>query len=154
MSISEISKVTKQDYGTVKQNDSFAGMGKTDFLALIIAQLKYQDPLSPVSNFDFMSQTAQFNMLEQVINLNAKFDMLTQLYDMTYTNTLLGKSIEYTDSQGNKNEGVVEKVERIDGLLWLYCQGSYIAPSWVTGIVNTQPWQEPGQEGQNQDGGQ
>jgi len=98
MSISSVSSVSDSGQtSTANQITQYTDLGKNDFLKLICAQLKYQDPLSPVDNFDFLGQTAQFSMLEQVIDLNSRFDILAQLNDMAYVNSLLGKSVEWED---------------------------------------------------------
>ncbi|GEM_PF-2341921 len=119
-------------------SSSYGGVSKYDFLKLITAQLKYQDPLSPVTNFDFMGQAAQFNILEQIMELNQSFQTLTQLYDLTYTNSFLGKNIEWLDSSGELKSGLVEKLVRADGLVWLYVDGNMVAPSWVTSIKQSE----------------
>jgi len=54
-------------------------MGKDDFLRLLVTQLSYQDPLSPVDNQEFIAQTAQFSALEQMQNLNESFKSLMQI---------------------------------------------------------------------------
>ena len=49
-------------------------MGSDDFLALMIAQMKNQDPTKPMDQMAFMSQLAQFGTLSGVQELNAEDD--------------------------------------------------------------------------------
>lgn len=41
------------------------GADKNTFLKLLVAQLKYQDPLNPADGTQFVTQLAQFTSLEQ-----------------------------------------------------------------------------------------
>ena len=45
-------------------------LDKNDFLRLLITQLRNQNPLQPVDQSEFLSQTAQFTALEQLTNIN------------------------------------------------------------------------------------
>jgi flagellar basal-body rod modification protein FlgD len=47
---------------------------KEEFLNILVTQLKNQDPLNPMENDRFAVDLAQFSQLEQLINLNEKFD--------------------------------------------------------------------------------
>jgi len=50
---------------TAKSNE----LGKDAFLQLLITQMKYQDPLNPSSNTEYVAQLATFSQLEQIQNL-------------------------------------------------------------------------------------
>lgn len=45
-------------------------MGKDDFMKLLVAQLKNQDPLNPMDGKDMAAQLAQFSSVEQMMKLN------------------------------------------------------------------------------------
>ena len=76
-------------------------MGRDDFLQLLVTQLKYQDPLSPMEGTEFASQLAQFSSLEQLSNLNEAVQLsidgnyyLSQSINNTLTATLIGKNVK------------------------------------------------------------
>ena len=72
-------------------------LGKDEFLRLLIAQLKNQDPLSPMENTEFTAQMAQFSSLEQLFNVNDNLESL-QTLNAAVANTqalaLIGKQIQ------------------------------------------------------------
>ncbi|MEP6833501.1 MAG: flagellar hook capping FlgD N-terminal domain-containing protein [Gemmatimonas sp.] len=65
-------------------------MGKDDFMKLLVAQLKNQDPLNPMDGKDMAAQLAQFSSVEQMMQLNttvsaqsdAQNKMVTALEDL------------------------------------------------------------------------
>jgi len=61
-------------YGLTAASSDARALDKHDFLKLLVAQLRYQDPLQPLENAEFMSQLAQFSTLEELQNLSAVFE--------------------------------------------------------------------------------
>ncbi|MCO5142765.1 MAG: hypothetical protein M9962_06720 [Oligoflexia bacterium] len=51
-------------------------MGKDDFVKLMTAQLKHQDPINPMKNEQMAAQLAQFSALEQMVNMNKNIEQL------------------------------------------------------------------------------
>lgn len=49
-------------------------LGQEDFLKLMVAQLKNQDPNNPADNGEFLSQIAQFSMVSGIDDLGVSFD--------------------------------------------------------------------------------
>jgi flagellar basal-body rod modification protein FlgD len=45
-------------------------IGESEFLNLLVTQLKNQDPMNPMDNSEFITQMASFNSLEQLISIN------------------------------------------------------------------------------------
>ena len=75
-------------------NDS---LDKDAFLQLLVAQMKYQDPLEPTSNTEYISQYATFSELEQMQNMSASMDLFR-------ASSLVGETVllKVKDSQGRE----------------------------------------------------
>ena len=51
-------------------------LGQDEFLTLMIAQFKNQDPFEPMTNGDFLGQLAQFSTVSGISELQTSFDTL------------------------------------------------------------------------------
>lgn len=71
-------------------------LGKTDFLSLLVTQLKNQDPLKPSDPTEFTSQLAQYSSLEQLYNINETMKALEDikgLFGQMSTLSLIDKKV-------------------------------------------------------------
>jgi len=62
--------------GSTAPNSS-TSLGGTDFLTLMLAQLKNQDPTSPVDSNTFLTQLAQLSEVQGITSLNTSFNSLS-----------------------------------------------------------------------------
>jgi len=90
---------------TTKDNTS---LGKDDFLNLLVAQLRYQDPMSPMEDKEFISQMAQFTSLEQQLNL-------TNTMATMQATGMIGAEVYWKDDSGVIYSGIVKSVAISDG---------------------------------------
>ncbi len=93
-------------------------MGKEDFLTLLVAQLKNQDPLNPDDPTEFTAQLAQFSSLEQLHNLNDSMDNLVTSNansDKLSTLNTIGKEVVYQDGSFNFSGEPVTLGYKLDG---------------------------------------
>lgn len=84
-------------------------MGKDEFLKLLTFQLQNQDPMNPMDQSKMTGELAQFSQLEQLSNLNKKFDDVNKtkgIEDKFYAASFVGKKVVTTGSTINlKNSG-------------------------------------------------
>ena len=81
-------------------------LGRDQFLELLVAQLKHQDPLNPMQPDAFAAQLAQFSSVEQLTKLNSAFTALqsdaaarTMLDKTNLGASLIGKHVLAEGSQ-------------------------------------------------------
>jgi flagellar basal-body rod modification protein FlgD len=71
-------------------------LGKEEFLTLLVAQLKNQDPLNPQDGTEFTAQLAQFSSLEQLIDMNSSLSVLSetnQTFDRMSALGMIGQTV-------------------------------------------------------------
>jgi flagellar basal-body rod modification protein FlgD len=117
MSVGGVSSSATEVNGVpVVEKGANTQMSKTQFLEMLITQLKYQDPMNPMDNTQMVQQQAMFSELEQMMNLNENFDtfvsdqktLMTQMSSMFLTQQtvgFLGNTIDYPTDTVNVSEG-------------------------------------------------
>lgn len=92
-------------------------LGKTDFLNLLVTQLRHQNPLEPMKQEEYAAELAQFSSLEQLSNLNDGFDQmyasnmqLNQSITNALSANLIGKNLRGTGNQVEYNAAGDNKI--------------------------------------------
>ncbi|MBO4908803.1 MAG: hypothetical protein J5476_05910 [Lachnospiraceae bacterium] len=130
----EIITSASQDSLSAKGSDKNSGMDKDAFLQLLVAQMKYQDPLEPTSNTEYISQYAQFSQVEALNNMSTTMEL-------SRYSSYVGKEvvIESTDGSGKTTQtrGFVDYVTFEEGKAYFSIEGNlYKAEDMVTVISN------------------
>jgi len=64
------------------------------FMQLLVAQLKYQNPMNPADGVEFMTQLTQFSQLEQMVSIRKGVDSVTELISSMSGETTSGGATE------------------------------------------------------------
>lgn len=106
------------------------------FLKMLVAQMQNQDPFNPQDPTQYVTQLAQFTMLDQTMSLNENMENLILMNNgllvnsaMSGATSLIGKNIEaygpvedgvtYEDNNIPKITGTVEGVHIKDGTVYM-----------------------------------
>lgn len=71
-----------------------SAISQDEFIKLFLAQLRYQDPLQPLNNEEFLAQLAQFASLAQTKKTNQGINNLVAMNSATQSIELLEKQVE------------------------------------------------------------
>lgn len=96
MTVSSINTGGTGGSQSLNQSSLLNGVNFDTFLTLLVAQLKYQDPMNPTDSTQFTGQLAQFSQVEQQINSNNYLAELLKQRDygqQTLATSYLGKVV-------------------------------------------------------------
>lgn len=80
------------------------------FLQLLVAQLRYQDPTSPMDTTQLMAQTTQMTSVEQLVALADTQREAFAMQQRATAASLVGKQVTAVDAEGTSVTGVVSAV--------------------------------------------
>jgi flagellar basal-body rod modification protein FlgD len=99
---------------------------KDDFMKLMLAQLQNQDPMQPEDNSQFLAQTAQFNELEQMQDLNKTISAMADAQQLGQASSLIGKAVSATDDNDKSVTGAVTGVTLESGVAKLHLDSNTV----------------------------
>lgn len=134
------SSTTEQSQTSAKQNT----LDKDDFLKLLVTELKYQNPLEPMQDKEFISQMANFSSLEQMKNLNSGFEKLSESLtgnllpgmQMQQAAAMIGRTVSYLDSQGQIVRGTVDSIVIEQGVPYCVIGNTVISTGSILAVTN------------------
>jgi flagellar basal-body rod modification protein FlgD len=94
---SAVPPATTQAATVAQKSKSSALVDYNQFLKLLMAELKYQDPTSPNDPTQYISQLSSFSALEQQVNTNSRLDALLTSNSISQANSLIGHTITTSD---------------------------------------------------------
>lgn len=138
-SIQEISdrvlaKTQSATNSSTASTDSNSTLGKDAFLQLLVTQMKYQDPLNPKADTEFVAQLATFSQLEQMQNLS-------QTSSNSQAFNLVGKDVvvKVTTASGETTykDGTVDYVTVNKGNVQLSIGGSSYTMDQLDRVIDS-----------------
>lgn len=113
---------------------SSSALDKDAFLQLLVAQMKYQDPLEPTSNTEYISQYATFSELEQMQNMSSTLEL-------SRASSYVGQEVIIkTENSAGETEYVQGKVDYVtfeNNKAYLYIDGNPYSASDVYATVDS-----------------
>ena len=99
---------------------------KDMFMKLLVAEMKYQNPLEPTDNTEYVKEMASFSQVEALENVSGDMEQM-------HGTSLVGQIVTATDDEGNATTGKVEYTYQKDGETYLHLMDKDFTLSQVTG---------------------
>ncbi|MBQ9359942.1 MAG: hypothetical protein IJT96_02765 [Lachnospiraceae bacterium] len=152
-------KITNTAYKTEAQKkeekikEGNNDLDKQAFLKLLVAQMKYQDPMQPTENTEYVSQLAQFSSLEAMNNVSQSVDLqratglIGKVVTASISDSVTGVatektgSVQFVSQSGNKTYLTIdgEQYELDDvSKVWddAYATAYNLSDSWSKALAN------------------
>lgn len=155
--MSEIDVTTKSTVKSVKDNvlqqtkkanqesGSKNELGKDAFLQLLVTQMKYQDPLNPNTDTEYIAQLATFSQLEQMQNISTVTtnsqafglvgkDVIVKNASATGSITYISGRVDFVNMSNGKAQmsinGKLYPIQQLDSVI----DGTYMLEQGLPGI--------------------
>jgi flagellar basal-body rod modification protein FlgD len=94
----------------VQTGNGLAQLDSNAFLQLLVAQMRYQNPLAPTDASAMLAQTAQFTTVETLQAISETNQALLGFQQTTMALSVVGKEVTAISLEGTPTEGRVETV--------------------------------------------
>ena len=91
-----------------------AAVSQDDFLKILLTQLRFQDPLKPIDNQEFIAQLAQFSSLELARQQGEEIQGLLTIQSASQSLSLMNRTVE-VGTNGGSQVGTVTAIRFQNG---------------------------------------
>ncbi|MBR1669944.1 MAG: hypothetical protein IJ695_04525 [Butyrivibrio sp.] len=127
-------EVVNANSEATKNKTAPTGYDKDAFMQILVAQMKYQDPLEPTSNTEYISQYATFSQVEQLSNMASAMSL-------SRASEMVGKTVTITQANENGTtseiQGVVDFVNYSGNTAYLNIGGVNYSIDDVTQVLDS-----------------
>jgi flagellar basal-body rod modification protein FlgD len=140
MSVSAVNAASSTNAASAASSAASSAIKQTSdqFMAILLAQLKNQDPMEPLKDSEMMTQMTQLNSLQELQSIKSQMEQLSSSTSASFAASLLGKHVKAVLSDGTKVEGSVDGTDFTDGLYTLTIKGTSIPLSSIVEVTNPQ----------------
>lgn len=124
---------------SAEKSSSGSKLGKDAFLQLLVTQMKYQDPLEPQDNSEYIAQLATFSQLEETQNME-------RTLENNQAASLVGKNVMVKTTSGTTGDvayvaGKVEYVAIENNKSYLSIDGKRYSIDQLDTVMDDEYWE-------------
>lgn len=129
-SVANVESQSAEENSKTEKSTSKTQQTKDMFMKLLVAQMKYQNPLEPTDNTEYLKEMASFTQVEAIEDMSSSFEKMSG-------NSLVGSVATATDDNGVAHTGKVEYTFKKDGSTWVHIGDDDYALDNVTGVQDS-----------------
>ncbi|MGD8190227.1 flagellar hook assembly protein FlgD [Brevibacillus ginsengisoli] len=132
------------EYSYKNKKEFSSEMDSNAFMQLFIAQLKNQDPMSPMDNTQFMQNTSMMTMVERLTNMQKLMEESnSSMLNLPKYESLVGRSATYNkvtedeitgEKKTEQKTGNIDSVKLVDGKIMMAIGSDLITPDKIKGL--------------------
>ncbi len=136
--VSSISSLSSEYSSSLNSASGLDGMGGDEFMMILLAQLRHQNPLEPMKDNDWMAQVTQLNSLQELKKIETAIQDMVQSNQLTNAAVLVGKTVQVRNEDGEIVKGKVTGVSLVNGRVMLLMDDKQVPFSSLVGVVEAE----------------
>jgi len=128
--------VPRQQIWETRQPQSFGETGSTEFMQLLLAQLRHQNPLEPMGDSEMLSQFAQLNALDELKAIAGSLESIGDRIQLGDAIALVGRQVEVRTPKGEIHKGAVEGAARQGEEVLITIDGRDFPFEWFESVIH------------------